>query len=265
MYKFINTKGEHLHELDGKPLIGTSTVLNVLGKTLTWWAAELSAVECLEAGEHIPTIRAEYLEAVNSEDKKKAIDALCKKYPTFKKARFAHFDKKNKAADAGTDMHEELEKYIKSCIETNSGIPLAHSVGEIVQVSIFVDWALANIKRFIVSEGYCYSTRLWVGGIVDVLAELKDGQIGIIDFKSSKDVYFSQFLQCSGYAIEISENGLFDKEGNELYKLEKPISFFAVFPFGAKKVEPQFNYDVEAVKKGFESCVQLYKLINKLN
>ena len=264
MYKFINTKGEHLHELDGKPLIGTSTVLNVLAKPLTWWAAGLAVKELgwlnpkeSSDTERINSANDSRLKIANSTDEEylKLLD----------KAYRAHSVKLDKSAEEGTDMHEELEKYIKSCIETNSGIPLAHSVGEIVQVSIFVDWALANIKRFIVSEGYCYSTRLWVGGIVDVLAELKDGQIGIIDFKSSKDVYFSQFLQCSGYAIEISENGLFDKEGNELYKLEGPISFYAVFPFGAKKVEPQFNYDVEAVKKGFESCVQLYKLINKLN
>ncbi len=47
---------QHLHLLDGKPLTGTSSVGNVLSKPLTWWSAELSAVECLEAGEKIETI-----------------------------------------------------------------------------------------------------------------------------------------------------------------------------------------------------------------
>ena len=44
-YRFIDENGKHLHTLDGIPLIGTSTAVQVLGKGgLTWWAAELAAV-----------------------------------------------------------------------------------------------------------------------------------------------------------------------------------------------------------------------------
>ena len=59
-YKYIDEGKEHLHTYLGKPLLGTSTVVGVLSKNLTWWAAETAAVECLEAGEHIPGIREEY-------------------------------------------------------------------------------------------------------------------------------------------------------------------------------------------------------------
>src|ERR1035437_4766288 len=41
-YKFINEKGEHRHELDGAPLIGTSSVSSVLSKPLTYWASGLA-------------------------------------------------------------------------------------------------------------------------------------------------------------------------------------------------------------------------------
>jgi len=123
-YKFLDAKGEHMHTLDNRPLYGTSSIVGIISKPLTWWAAELAAVECLEAGEKIPTIREEYLAAVASDDKKKAIDALQKKYPIFKAARFAHFTSKNKKAEAGTDLHLELSNYIIACIRDNNGVPL---------------------------------------------------------------------------------------------------------------------------------------------
>ena len=36
-YKF--DAKEHLHSLDSKPLVGTSTVMGIVAKPLTWWAA----------------------------------------------------------------------------------------------------------------------------------------------------------------------------------------------------------------------------------
>ena len=262
-YKYYDQKGEHLHELDGKPLIGTSTALQVLSKPLTWWAAELAAVSALESGQHIPTIREEYEAACAEDDKKKAIDLLQKKYPAFKAARFAHFEKKNTAADKGTDMHEQLEKYVKLCISDNKGVPFDDVAYPDARVEMFGKWAKGNVKKFLVSEGHCYSTRLWTGGITDCIAELNDGKLAIIDFKSSKEAYQSQFFQCGGYDIEASENGLYDKDGTFLFKLEKPIDVYIVFPFGAKKVEPALFYDTKTAQQAFEACVVLTKIINQ--
>jgi hypothetical protein len=138
------------------------------------------------------------------------------------------------------------------------------------QVKIFADWAIKNVKRFIASEAHCYSERLWVGGITDCIAELNDGKLAIIDFKSSKEAYLSQFIQIAGYDIEVSENGLFDDNGNSMaeipadsaHKLDGLFDCYIVFPFGAEKVEPQYQYDAAAMKKGFEAASVLYKLIN---
>ena len=35
-YRFHNENDKHLHTLNGKPLLGTSTVVGVLAKPLTW-------------------------------------------------------------------------------------------------------------------------------------------------------------------------------------------------------------------------------------
>jgi len=112
MKGYFFEKSKHYHSFDEKPLLGISTICNVIAKNLTWWSAELSAVECLEVGEKIPTIREEYLEA--KAKGKVGIDALQKKYPIFKTARFAHFNDRNTKADKGTDLHEILEKFCKA-------------------------------------------------------------------------------------------------------------------------------------------------------
>ena len=262
-YRYIDENREHLHLLDEKPLIGTSSVVSVLAKNLTWWAAETSAVECLEVGEKIPTIREEYLAACASSDKKKAIDELQIKYPIFKKARFAHFSDKNKKADKGTDLHAELEKYVKLMIIDQGGIPHEINGGhENPKVETFIQWAKENVKKFLWSEMYCYSESLWVGGISDCGYESKDGQIGIIDFKSSKEAYDSQFIQIAGYDLQVRENGGFDKDGN---KMLEPVeaNHYIVFPFGAEKLEAVSKFNVEELREGFKSALTLHKLLNK--
>ena len=89
IYKYIDEGRKHMHTIDGKPLLGTSSVVDIIAKTLHWWSAELAAIECLEAGEKIPTIREEYLAVAKLPqiEKKKGIDALCIKYPIFRKAK----------------------------------------------------------------------------------------------------------------------------------------------------------------------------------
>lgn len=258
-YKYIDEKGEHLHTFEGKPLIGTSSVVGVISKPLTWWAAELAAVECLEAGEKIPTIREEYLLACASSDKKKAIDELQKKYPLFKQARFAHFSDKNKKADKGTDMHTELEKYVRGCLE-RGGEP-EETDSEHRAVKVFSEWAVKNVKRFLYSEIHSYSEKLWVGGISDCGFEDKQGKVGIIDFKSSKEAYIGQFIQIAGYDLQLQENGGYTAEGKKIFELEKPVDYYVVFPFGAENPDAVANYDIEPLREGFKSALTLYKLL----
>ena len=262
-YKFVDKKREHMHTLDGQPLIGTSTVVGVISKPLTWWAAETAAVECLEAGIAIPTIREEYEQAVAGGDKKSAIDALQKKYPIFKKARFAHFESKNDKADKGTDMHAELETYVKTCI-ADGGLPFGPmpNLFKGKQVYEFAIWACDNVEKFLVSEGHCYSKELWVGGITDCMAEMINGQIAIIDFKSSRGAFDSQFIQIAGYDLEQAENGIFEVNGGILQEPVR-ISTYIVIPFGAKEFKVEKRYNTEEYKEAFKAANKLYKILNK--
>jgi hypothetical protein len=271
MYRFINEKGEHLHELDGKPLIGTSTVVGVMAKPLTWWASGLAVQQLgwVKKADPRKSSPAE-VEENGKERMRKAIDQLDQFKTMFApdyialldKAYRAHADSLTKSADKGTDMHAELEAYVKFCLGgQNPGQPLDVRDEKHEAVKIFAKWALENVKRFIASEVYCYSERLWTGGITDCIFEDKQGRTAIMDFKSSKEAYFSQFLQIAGYDIAISENGIFDATGNPIQKVDE-IQYYAVFPFGMENPEPQFHFDTAGAKQGFEAATVLYKLIN---
>jgi len=131
-----------------------------------------------------------------------------------------------------------------------------------VKIMPFINWTRKNVKRFLWSETHCYSKELWLGGISDCGFEDMDGKIAVLDFKSSKDVYISQFWQCIGYAIQLEENGGFDKNGKNIFVLDKPIDYVAVLPFGMPNPEVKINYDMKGGKEAVKAMLLLYKKLN---
>jgi hypothetical protein len=267
-YRF--DRENHVHTLDDKPLMGTSTVVGVIAKPLTWWASGLAVAELGWTKKLDPRKSTPEQVKENASDRflraNKMLLQLQEMGPLeyvalLDKAYRAHADSLDKSAGKGTDMHAGLEAYVKDCIKNHGGVPQNVFVGT-GAISIFRDWAVANVKCFLVSEGHCFSEKLWVGGITDCIAELKDGRLVIIDFKSSKEAYVSQFIQVAGYHTEVMENGILDADGNLILKLEREIDGYVIFPFGAEKVEPQFQFDTASFKQGFRAAAVLHKLIN---
>lgn len=264
-YKFECEGKSHLHTLDGKPMIGTSSAASVLAKPLTWWASGLA---CAKFG------------WINKGNKKKGWTPKAKRlanaamyFLRIKKmtdeeyltlldeAYAAHAEKLDSSAVEGTDLHAEIEKYIKNhmlCQKSNMKDTTVYDP----KIQPFIDWSISKVKRFLWSEMHCYSERLWVGGITDFGFEDKEGLYSVGDIKSSKEAYLSQFWQDAGYDIQISENGGFDKDGNKVFTLDKPISYYTVFPFGMDKPEAQYHYDVSGSKEAFEAEILLYKKLN---
>jgi len=200
-YEFHDSKGEHLHTLNGKPLIGTSTVLSIVAKPLTWWAS----------GEAVKTLgwtpKTEYVNGKpRSLPKEPRIKAAYEAYVSFQgvpdaeigetwltkldSAYSAHTRALTKAAGKGVDLHAKLEKYVKYCLEKGEGKPIMVK-SELIQD--FINWSTEHVEKFLASEVHTYSEKYWLGGILDTIAVLKTGQHCIIDFKSSREAYPNQF------------------------------------------------------------------------
>jgi hypothetical protein len=263
-YRFDDEK--HVHLLDGSPLIGTSSMASVLAKGgLTYWASGLACAKFGWTNKGNAKIgwipKAKRL--ANAISHRLKISKLSDEeyLSLLDEAYSAHATKLKDSAVDGTDMHAIMEEYVKVCINQFDGKPCFIDEPN-PKLKILIDWAMKNVKRFIWSEVNCYSRKLWLGGISDVGYEDMEGKYVILDFKSSKEVYLSQFWQCIGYAIQLEENGGFTPEGVKVLSLDKPISYVAILPFGMEKPEVQYNYDMEGGVEAVKSMLTLYKKLN---
>lgn len=256
----------HYHTLDGKPLIGTSTLANVLAKPgLTWWASGLCAERFgwthpgnAKDGWVSKDVRIKYanetrekIDFLDDDEYLKLVDGAYR----------AHTTQLHSAAISGTDMHAVMERYVKACIDKNAGVPLKGSTVD-PKLALFVTWALSHVKRFLWSEVNCYSREYWLGGISDCGYEDLEGKVAILDFKSSKEAYTSQFWQCVGYAIQIEENGGYSPGGVKVLEPVK-IDYVAVLPFGMDKPEVKYYYNMSKGKEAVNAMLLLYKELNK--
>lgn len=229
-YQYIDKDGEHLHTLDGAPLYGTSTVIKeVMPPFLAKWGAQCAVDYIKENG----TSDAALEEAVSA----------------WAKVR-------DRAAEKGTDLHARLEKYCEGMILKNNGVP---EVWEGTDIQEFTTWASKEVRRFLLAEANVYSREVWVGGIMDCLAELNTGELSVIDFKSSREAYFNQFVQAAGYALQFEENGAFDSEGNRVMDSKK-IDALIVIPFGAPKIAAAKITNMKGFQETFRYVVEVYKI-----
>lgn len=258
-YRFLEDK--HLHQIkkdnEWKNLTGTSSVGNVLAKGgLTWWASGMACERFgwLNSKKHTEAELIEF--AKKGQDRIKGMN-LDEYLTLLDKAYYAHSTNLKKTAKKGTDLHAELEDYVKG----QMGIMENREYDDKIQP--FMTWSSDNVQEFLWSEAHCYDEELWVGGISDTGVRLKNGKLAVVDFKSSKEAYLTQYIQDAGYAIQIEKNGLWNSTGTKNKKIEGKFDALIVVPFGAKVVVPMIRYDVGELKQGFKDAVSLYRLVSK--
>ncbi len=174
-YHFDEKK--HAHTYDGKPLMGTTSVLKSWGDpgALVNWAAN-QAVDAIERGE--------------STDE----------------ARKAHLKRRDAAGDKGKEIHAQIEvvlnHWIDSGVRENTDNPLVDKV---------TAWLETEGYTPIRSEMPVYNLDLWYGGIVDAVV-VKDDKKFILDFKTSGTLQTKNFYQCGAYSLALKDM----KEASEI-------------------------------------------------
>ncbi len=225
-------KENHIHVLDGRPLNGVTTVLQVISKPmLIQWAANM-AVDYID--NHIHSKNWLTLDAI--------------KWDTLlKEARTAHRKKKEKAGDWGTEVHKAIEHYVKGEI-----------LGELDEKGLevfekFATWAKENKVEFLESEKNVWSESMWVGGICDLVIKI-NGKKYIADIKTSSGIYNEHFFQMAAYALCLEEMGEHkDVEGYLVINLKKDGTM------QTKEVT-----DMLQNKEAFKAALTLHKIIQSL-
>lgn len=271
-YQYLNGGGEHVHLLDNQPLIGTSRVSSVIAKPLAWYGSGkavevfgcpnpkvLTKIKNKKASQDEITAHHEAMRNAHAKISDMTLGEFSILIDT---AYRAHDSYMRSRAKSGTDLHAECEKFVKYHMQQVATDRVSPWVWP-EEIRPFVDWAHAEVKRFLWAEGHVFSEKMWTGGISDCGYEKKDGTVGVLDFKSSKEAYLEQFAQCAGYDIQATENNVVDANGNLVYKLEKPITEYCIFPFGAEKPEPKFHVDIDGLKKMFRAELYIYNMLPK--
>src|SRR3990172_983036 len=249
-YRYISD--EHIHILDDHPLCGTSTIIGTtLSKPLSYWASGL-AVQTLGVPDyHIlgdiqrgkapeeavnlyrssAEIMRDRIGKMNTDEYMNLLDAAYR----------AHAKSLRVSSADGTDLHAELSRFLQGEI---AGQP-AKDIPE--QIMPFVKWSREFIEKWLFSEAHCYSRNLWVGGIADAAGIVKpcgrlpQGGVVIFDFKSAKSTYFDHYIQVAGYACQIAENGIFNKNGDALEYEQPTFAGLAIVPFGNPDTTPRIR------------------------
>lgn len=129
-------------------------------------------------------------------------------------------DTLNKAANAGTEAHSAIEKFLKEKIYTEDNTPFLSFVlwYETVTTQLGLDIEIIYIEHRIACR--------WFGGTLDCLMKI-GGRIYLVDFKTSNHVTFNYFLQLGAY--------------RHMLRVVEGIEIDGVIVLQLDKDEPGFN------------------------
>lgn len=253
MYSFDSTL--HAHTLNGKPLIGTTTLIKeMFPPPLAWWASgkALEPLGWKNPKQTTPEDRRLRLGAVLSEIKAYTVEDWDTK---LQECYRNHDTVKKEAGESGTNIHELIERIIKDAIEKWGGV-----VGEVgnedPSVAEFIKWAQG--KKFIHSEAHVYSELLWLGGIVDFVFKTDEG-VYLGDIKTSKGIYPSHFIQLGLYDCEQSENGFFASDGMKEGESEDVVGYTVINLPKEGGINVKTYRDTKRMKTFSTTLVEAYK------
>jgi len=234
---FIFDEKKHLYTLDGSPLIGVTSVLEIIAKpSLIQWAANETVKYIRENCSWNQTEPGDGMYRVTEED--------------LNQAKTAHRRKKDDAASKGTDTHSIVENFVVQCLERYAGKPFAAYPDSIKP---FAEWAQKNNVTFLAAEKRMYSKNYWFAGTCDLIFEMNWKRY-IGDIKTNNAIYWPMFFQTAAYQLmheEMYPDVSFD--GNMIINLRKDGGF-----------EVKESYAYETNKQAFLHALGLYKIINDL-
>lgn len=224
----------HRYYINGKKATGVTTILGVIAKPqLISWASN-------QACDYL-------LDVVKNKDHGE--DPAQFLLDEIENARKAYAKKRDKAADAGTAVHAEVEEAI-NCLM--NGIDWGT---DNKQVQHFLDWVKKHDVKFLGSEEQVYSEKLFVAGTYDFACEI-DGRKYLGDIKTSNALYPEYFYQCAAYRMMAEEMGQTDFKGSILVNIKRDGSF-------NEDEDVIISESYEDEKEAFLSALKLYRITNQ--
>lgn len=193
----ITKRGGRFYTVGKLELPSATTTLGVINKpALVPWAAGLER-------NHVVDIAARLYQ--EQHDLPRLDDATYKHTLTARLGTRAHRRTMKSAQQIGSEAHALIEwKNRRALGETVGDAPVV-SDGAAVAVMSFEDWAKAANLKPVAVESVVYSTHYGYAGTFDLVAEINDGALVMIDFKTGKHVYTEALLQNVMYQVAWAE------------------------------------------------------------
>lgn len=162
------------------------------------------------------------------------------------------YESRDKAADAGTLAHLFVENHLKGLPEPSTdGMDKAVVEKALSCTLAFLEWEKAHSFKMVESEIELVSEEYQVGGTIDIGAVLNE--LGIVDIKTSKDVYLEHRCQVASYGVLWNENFP-----------ERPIKGYHILRLGSEgdfshHYWPNLNREFEI----FKHCLGITKILDE--
>jgi hypothetical protein len=283
---------KHAYKLNGVDLPGTTTPLKLVNE-LSWdadgkmtdksqiiqqWAIKMVTNEIIEKS-------SDYFSKAGSRELMSPSRVSAKVQEIVLEAKKAPNKKFTGAGISGTEIHAQLERWIKYAIEHNDGLAENLSLNILLesldinatQIHNFINWAVKNKVKFLFSEEPIYSKEWMNCGTVDFICEI-DGKILIGDIKTNgdkrryewntktnkydftkpvSDIHIPALWQTGAYgkmSTESDARKLIDKfDGVVIVNIKKSGEF-------DEKLDVRYDYNVDSLIKAYDYVLNLYKL-----
>lgn len=222
---------KHTYEANGKIVFGVTSITGILDKpALVYWAANMAA-EWFEKNVPLGTM-------IDEISRARIIEGL--------KTAFRHRSKE--AADIGTAVHKYLEEYLNAGINGDPLPPMPVNENIYNAIKAFLEWTRVNKVKFIAAERKVYSRKYGYAGTLDALGYV-NGELCIIDFKTSSGIYPEMFLQTSAYAKAVNE-----EDGTKI-----KTCYIVRVPKDGSEFEVQKDDHMKLNFESFLGCLENYK------
>jgi len=234
--KLIFDDVKHTYKVNEKVVYGVTSITSVISKPgLVYWAANAGAQKFAEFVK--PGLVLDELLI------KQIVDII----------KSAHVETKNKSADIGTMIHEWLEQFLRAGLSKKT-LPKKPVNSEMKNaINAFLEWAKNNKVKFLESERKIYSKKYNYAGTCDAVA-IVNGELTIIDFKTTNAVYPEMFLQTVAYQKAFEEETGKKVIKNLILRLYKEIPEKGIPPF---EVLETTNHEENF--KTFLACKRIYE------
>lgn len=209
-----DTKAGRFYVLpDGTELPSVTHILSCLAKpALITWAANTERAMVLEAAADLY----EDIHGTPRLSRPSYIDTLTRRLGVVK----AHKRESDKATEIGSQAHKLIEHTLRSALGAVVGPAPKVCEEALWAFMAFEDWARTHEVQPIRIEETVWSREYGYAGTLDLVARV-DGQVSVVDFKTSKAIYAESHLQNVAYQVALAEMGHEDVSRGYIVRIPK--------------------------------------------